>query len=826
METFTNSKFIIQKMEKKTASAVPNDFNKASQNLPHKPNLSPTFVETDLEVSELLESWKKDTSLPASKSMSSFKQESESPTYLSIIHGNCFNEIREEENINLKSNFKHKYFLKDSNEIDEALFINEILNNMRELDISSNVPLDLKKIKVKDHSLRIANRNMEDRAKNKLRQENTLKSKHALLEKQNVAEQAKKRVKEEEEAYFKVKMKEEDDIKKQMIKIKKELDEEKKIRENELQRHQEIFNAAKLDILKEMKIKKDKEILQMQLKKEAEEKRKLELELNKKKFQEESIKKMLYNVKILQCHFSAWHRLVVTRRIGILLLSQSINYKCMLRTWQAWRAYVSWMKFSTNSQNTKDLLSNIQRKSQLAVKHHSQRLVRNCFFSWLSYTRLFLQKKRLLQEHKKNAEKMAIFLEAASNNFFHDKANVGENFDRPNPLHINEFEDKHRNTVLQNIELQNKLALSNKASQASKSLLYSNKELLNSEKKGTEKDIQTQEIIRNSQFLSKELKQSVPNEMQKQKFVKTFRKNNVNHPFYSNRSENYLNKESSTLIKAMEEREKKRKELKERVEAEKRKKEEDRLKELRRQQEERELEEQREKQERLRVKNEEKKLKLQREKEKVLRIEQHRLKNELAINHFNKVLLRKYGLQPLKNIVAVTQRNIETSCKHRSITLLRLVMNKWFSFAKTKVLDRVTMADQFYSKLLLKRGVNSLLKACFYHQRKMDIAANFSCVRIIKYTFKLWQTFVTDERILMWAKESSAIDQNTQRLLKKSFTAWITYVKFQANERQREIGRELLRKKVQLWLPDYFGKTQQEENDLGKKQYEECIRDF
>nr|XP_012558200.2 coiled-coil domain-containing protein 191-like isoform X1 [Hydra vulgaris] len=535
---------------------------------------------------------------------------------------------------------------------------------------------------------------------------------------------------------------------------------------------------------------------------------------------------MLYNVKILQCHFSAWHRLVVKRRIGILLLTQNINYKCMLRTWEAWRAYVSWMKFSTDSQNTKELLSNIQRKSQLAMKHHSQRLVRNCFLSWLSYTRLFLQKKRLLQEHKKNAEKMAIFFEAASNNFFHDKANVGENFDRPNSLHINEFEDKNRNTVLQNIELQNKLALSNKASQASKNL-YSNKELLNSEKKETEKDIQTQEIIKNNQFVSKELKQSVPNEMQKQKFIKTIQKNNnVNRPFHSNRSENYLNKQSSTLIKAMEEREKKRKELKELVEAEKRKKEEDRLKELRRQQEERELEEQREKQERLRIKNEEKKLKLQREKEKVLRIEQHRFKNELAINHFNKVLLRKYGLQPLKNIVAVTQKNIEISCKHRSITLLRLVMNKWFSYAKTKVLDRVTMADQFYNKLLLKRGVNSLLKACFYHQRKMDIAANFSCVRIMKYTFKLWQTFVTDERILMWAKESSAIDQNTQRLLKKYFTAWITYVKFQANERQREIGRELLRKKVQLWLPDYFGKTQQEENDFGKKQYEECIRDF
>ena len=52
---------------------------------------------------------------------------------------------------------------------------------------------------------------------------------------------------------------------------------------------------------------------------------------------------------------------MIKRRIGVAEMRQNADYKCMVRSWHAWRAYIVWIKFNAESQTAKVFASDIRR---------------------------------------------------------------------------------------------------------------------------------------------------------------------------------------------------------------------------------------------------------------------------------------------------------------------------------------------------------------------------------------------------------------------------------------------------------------------------------
>ena len=120
---------------------------------------------TTILAHKLLEDWKKDTSILVSEQDlgSNTVNHASTSRFAPGVKKNYFNEVKEDKS-SLKSMPEHASVFKNNSigyEIDEALLIKEVLNNMRELDISKDVPLDLKPVKVKDPSLNMCIRQTE-----------------------------------------------------------------------------------------------------------------------------------------------------------------------------------------------------------------------------------------------------------------------------------------------------------------------------------------------------------------------------------------------------------------------------------------------------------------------------------------------------------------------------------------------------------------------------------------------------------------------------------------------------------------------------------------
>ncbi|KAK7821207.1 hypothetical protein U0070_000153 [Myodes glareolus] len=187
-----------------------------------------------------------------------------------------------------------------------------------------------------------------------------------------------------------------------------------------------------------------------------------------------------------------------------------------------------------------------------------------------------------------------------------------------------------------------------------------------------------------------------------------------------------------------------------RILAEKKKKqEEDKLAQLKAQEEERQKKDAEEKQAQLERKREEKRLKKMKELEIQKRIKRNQELEAVAKDHYEKVLLRKKGLEPWKRLRMQSKESIEC--------------------------------------------VNDLEKEV----RKL-------CAHLLqKKVFRAWLTMVRDLKIESQRKLEIAAEHCDRKLLSVTLQTWKAFVKFTKEERVKEERRDQLRRKVADILPDF-----------------------
>ncbi|XP_008578363.1 PREDICTED: coiled-coil domain-containing protein KIAA1407 homolog [Galeopterus variegatus] len=254
------------------------------------------------------------------------------------------------------------------------------------------------------------------------------------------------------------------------------------------------------------------------------------------------------------------------------------------------------------------------------------------------------------------------------------------------------------------------------------------------------------------------------------------------------------------ILKAMEERAIQRAERRRILAERKKKQEEEKLAQLKAQEEECQKREAEEKQAQLERKREEKRLKKVKELEKQKRIKRNQQLEEIAKEHYKRVLIRKKGLEPWKRLRMQNKQNIQVAEEHHSLALQRKCLLTWFQHSQESLAGKTAQADQFYSQILLRRVFRSWLQ----YQTNLEEEVRKLCVHFLqKKIFQVWLNVVREAKVDSQSKHEIAAEHSDRRILWITFQTWKKFTKFMKEERVKEERREQLRRKVAEILPDF-----------------------
>nr|XP_008521425.1 PREDICTED: coiled-coil domain-containing protein KIAA1407 homolog isoform X1 [Equus przewalskii] len=254
------------------------------------------------------------------------------------------------------------------------------------------------------------------------------------------------------------------------------------------------------------------------------------------------------------------------------------------------------------------------------------------------------------------------------------------------------------------------------------------------------------------------------------------------------------------ILKAMEERATLRAERRRILTERKQKQEEEKLAQLKAQEEERQKREAEEKEAQLEKRREEKRLKKMKELEKQKRIKRNQQLEAIAKKHYERVSLRKKGLEPWKRLRMQSKQNIQMAEEHHSLALQRKCLLTWLQCSRESLARKTAQADQFYSQTLLRRVIRSWLQ----YVSDLEEEVRKLCVRFLqKKIFGAWCQLVREAGLEAESKHQVAVEHSDRRILWLTFQTWKKFAKFMKEERVKEERREQLRRKVAEILPDF-----------------------
>lgn len=300
-------------------------------------------------------------------------------------------------------------------DLHDEISVQQILRDMLdkkvvEEDILNDLGFDGSK-KKKDPRPKMELRHKQVKEKSVARQKDLEKKRREhSARKQAEAEARQQLIREEKEKQTRFK-KEEEEISKEMAKIRRVMEEEKKAAKEKLdserRKEQEAELLARQYLEEEQKQKEER--LRKEFK-EKEEMRQMLLEEMERKAAEEASN----NLRTVQRHFSAWYSVVASQRIKVGKARAMSDWRCKLRAWNAWRAYVNHIRSDKEAHAVTMEMKEKHRKEQLSAKFHRRHLLARCLRAWQKWVKTEQEEQQLREEHNRKTQKMAALLEAAA----------------------------------------------------------------------------------------------------------------------------------------------------------------------------------------------------------------------------------------------------------------------------------------------------------------------------------------------------------------------------------------------------------------------------
>ncbi|XP_071841772.1 coiled-coil domain-containing protein 191-like isoform X3 [Apostichopus japonicus] len=810
---------------------------------------------------------------------------------------------------------------------DDGRTVQEILDGLLEKDmgeeaVKKDLGLNPSK-KKKDPRVTMAARQQkvkENREKQEQKRRQLLEERQAHRDAQLKARQM---VKQEEKAREIQKQHEEMKIQQEMAHIRKELQETRRREEDERRRKKLVEGEARLQMEREEAAKKEAEA-----RRRVDDERKLQMQKNEllRRNIELNAKQEAELLKCKHRHFQAWYELVLDRRMKMGKARALSDWRCLLRSWNAWRAYHRACQAEQESKEAEIFVKESHRKHQTAFKHYRDHLLRKYFLAWQIWMRSQEESAKIEETKIQTRNKMDALLEAAaSGRLWTDRSSDEVQTERrkhttkvkstpctpssvastssrsaahsssdtqsrlhnlpsksqsismisgrpskpkhawqvtrkhlkltPEEMaHIGEDEDRsfsrqeddetlRLNLGSVNVSVgagEQKKSASNKGgnfehryANQQKMLMEQRKQL--DEQKRLIEDLQAgqrEQLIKmqiqaiqggDATGDSSGMKQVSAasddimngqdgfNIASQPTSERTSDSDSVGTPSSALRTERTTSSTASgqrtakqpPLLKGMEDRAALRAQRKAEREQKMREKEEEKLAQLRAEEERKVAEEEEKKKAEMDKRKERKRLEKQRELEKKQKQEKVAEMNSRADSHYRFSLLRNYGLKPWRKLIVASHQHWQVAVDHHSYALLQTYLLPWHRYTQATKSEQCSMADAKYKEILLQRSLNSWKQYGHYLSIQYQRARRHYGTQLKAKLFKAWQDYITNEKLRAWKCEEMSVDHNHRRIIAKVFEAWKKYPKMLKLEKDRELRREEMKKKVLSLLPDF-----------------------
>jgi len=547
------------------------------------------------------------------------------------------------------------------------------------------------------------------------------------------------------------------------------------------------------------------------------------------------------------------------------------DWRCKLRSWNAWQAYVNHIRSDREVQAVTLEMKEKYRKEQLSLKFHRKHLLLRCVRAWQQWVKREQEERQLREEHNKKTQKMAALLEAAATGRLWSERGgkmslelqdieddvaeqssstarkLDEIFSQPGRTvpqkHSAKAEKPFEETASRNVANNNKPPsckpawTHQQAKEPLKKNIRTEKETkIKSQRQRSYSEVENVEILysvtqsrdktkctdkRDNPVLSRSKSedgldsqdtQSRDNVLTERSGTSTLSDGNTSTARSKFTSREPVVKSQKPITKplhlAMEERAHQRMERKKALEEKKRKAEEEKLAFLKKEQERKEAELLAEKQEALRKRKEEKRIAKERELEKQRQLEHTRHQITMATQHYATTLLMKFGLLPWRRLVEMTHENMSRAILHHSRALQSWCFHPWLEFTRQVKEERDRAAVTLHNRILLRRTWRQWRKYGQHAVRLQMVAEDYCSSYLVKKYFRYWQDYVTEQQIMFWEKERRADEHNEWRLKKLAMIYWKKYIPMKRSEREKETRRAEMRKRVSSWLPDFQNLTE------------------
>eukprot|EP00057_Strongylocentrotus_purpuratus_P021399 XP_011675873.1 PREDICTED: coiled-coil domain-containing protein KIAA1407 homolog [Strongylocentrotus purpuratus] len=665
----------------------------------------------------------------------------------------------------------------------------------------------------------------ENRLKKEQEKKQQLETRQA---KKSAQHQARQMVQQEEKEKTMKIQREEQMIREEMTRIRKEMQEQKRAEEESRARERAILAEARREEDERMR----KEELVMR---KIENSRRQQEDGDRRAREERMIgdAQEAHRLKTLQSHFHAWYRLVQDQRLHMGKARALSEWRSILKSWNAWRAFVRACRAEREAKQTEmDIKLSHRRKiaaenflgANFGGEDSSDPISSRSEPSSRLSTTHTKQEKGVRHQSSKKPKHAWQVTRKHVNLTAEEMASIGDNVDldtptagqppsdgqhskqgkRPIQYTVNNFEHRYS---------------------AQQKLLAEQQEQLREQRRL----IDELQVGQKQQAMKKQLDQIRDGE-----YTQDMEEHPNGHPLdnmfnkggqRSERSEVTAgdstcrttwsedsassNKTRSSsraqppIRKGMEDRAAQRARLKSEREERQKQKEQQKLKEMQEEEQRKVAAEEAEKKAAIEKRREDKRLTKQREQEKLERIEKSRRQMAQADAHYQTSLLRHYGFKPWCKLVNLARQNMQVAIDSHSNNLLHGVLLSWHHTTQEVIQRKNALADARFRDILLRRSLNSWKKFGHYQSIQLQKARKHYLRKLKCKALLTWRDWVTDERIRAWQAEERAEEHDTRRITKTAFLAWRRYPRMLKEERAKEIRRQEMRRKVASIIPDF-----------------------
>uniref|UniRef100_A0A3Q3FZT7 Coiled-coil domain containing 191 n=1 Tax=Labrus bergylta TaxID=56723 RepID=A0A3Q3FZT7_9LABR len=515
----------------------------------------------------------------------------------------------------------------------------------------------------------------------------------------------------------------------------------------------------------------------------------------------------MHDLKCLQKHFSGWYSVVLDRRLRLGKAMALCDWKRQLRAWRAWRAVLWAQQRQREVERTEEELRAENRQCQRAAESDRRRLLRQCLNNWHLWCRMEKEQRELLAQQQETRRKMTSLINAATTGklkatgtqkYQHimappeavstepertnkRKAPVGALTQPTQPWQVTRHHAAPSAAELHEVQRRGEgdgvPCLRSTGPLGSR---FENRHAVQ------------QQIITQQRNLLKEQQEQITRLKEEQSVVSL----ELDMERTAQLTQLSILRGHRPKSHTMEARAHQRAERRKEIEELKRKKEEEKLAEMKAAEEQRQREEEEEKHLAAEKKREEKRQEREREEEKIRQLKRQQELLQLARQHYHRNVLLRQGLAPWIRLLQLRQCNILviylSECFLGPLThplLTQEVESNLFNYCTSNYTSPKSDCCPFQLKdwrMIQEERAERYYRTCTLRRFLLALLDH-----------------VSQERLLEWDRQELSQEHNNRRVLRRCFLAWRQLPCQLRKEREKEVRRKRLGRRVTEVLPDF-----------------------